>query len=349
MNFDLGAALLSEARMKAERQAPDPWEGQIYSIIDAYTPREPVKYVIDSLFREGSVNVVYGPPGSLKSLLLGDGAMHVSASLEWIGRHVIGGAALWIDLDNGKRRTHARVEALARAHNLPEDTPFLYVSMPSPWLNAGNKKDMAALEKRIIDRDITFVVIDNLSQICPGADENTDEMILIMAHIRLLAERTGAAIVIIHHQRKSMANARAGESLRGHSSIESAVDLALRVTREPDSNIITIESTKTRDMDVPLFACEFRYTHKPGTHELETAGFTLADIEDTTSDAAIGMKIIDVIREHPGINQTSLIIKMQGLVEVGEKQLRAIINQMESKKRIRAIPGAKRAKQYHCN
>jgi hypothetical protein len=40
------------------------------TVATAYIPRPPTRYVIDELFEAGSLNVVYGAPGSLKSLLL---------------------------------------------------------------------------------------------------------------------------------------------------------------------------------------------------------------------------------------------------------------------------------------
>ena len=38
---------------------------------------------------------------------------------------------LWIDFDNGRRCTRERIGAIGRGHDLPEDTAFRYVSMPT--------------------------------------------------------------------------------------------------------------------------------------------------------------------------------------------------------------------------
>jgi len=52
-------------------------------------------------------------------------------------------------------------------------------------------------------------------------------MATVMGHFRYLAEQAKVAVILIHHQRKSNgSNARLGERLRGHSSIEAALDLA---------------------------------------------------------------------------------------------------------------------------
>jgi hypothetical protein len=53
-----------------------------------------------------------------------------------VAREVIQAPVLWVDFDNGPRRTDERVAAVGRAYQLPPTTPFHYVSMPSPWLDA---------------------------------------------------------------------------------------------------------------------------------------------------------------------------------------------------------------------
>ncbi len=107
---------------------------------------------------------------------------------------------------------------------------------------------------------------------------------------------------MIHHERKSNGlQSRAGRSLRGHSSIESAIDLALRVDRQEDTNFITIQSTKSRDCVVPVFGAEFRYEHKTGTKELAEAGFFKIELKNTPS--AIENFIIETIENTPEINR----------------------------------------------
>jgi hypothetical protein len=75
-----------------EQVNPDPWADQIFTLKDAYAPREPLSYVIDNLFPPGSLSIVYGPPGSLKSMLLSDAAMSTAAGTDWLGRKVTQGA-----------------------------------------------------------------------------------------------------------------------------------------------------------------------------------------------------------------------------------------------------------------
>jgi RecA-family ATPase len=171
-------------------------------------------------------------------------------------------------------------------------------------------------------------------------------MIPIMGALRQLAEATGAAIVLIHHQRKTgQISARAGESLRGHSSIEAALDLAILIEREEGSGVISLKSTKTRGVDVYPFSAEFTYTHKPGTTELETAKFWGLAVEDTTSDKAIEKAILDVLSLET-LNQSSLVkaVKERGIT--GTNRILGVIKRLENSKKIKAETGAKGAQFY---
>jgi transcriptional regulator with XRE-family HTH domain len=262
---------------------------QVYTLADAYKPRPKLRYVVDGLFPLPSLSIVYGAPGTLKSLLMADMAVSVAAGAPWLplpsaalerGIPTLPVAVLWCDFDNGPRITHERFEALGRARHLAETVPLSYVSMPSPWLDAHNTTAIAVLAQCMHELGTLLVCLDNLTVVRGKAEENSAEMGSVMANFRRLAEDTGAAVILIHHQRKNTQGgkgqdmtARAGDRLRGHSSIEAAIDLALLVEREPQSSILDLQSTKTRGVDALPFRAQFTYEYKTGTTELATARF----------------------------------------------------------------------------
>jgi hypothetical protein len=47
----------------------DPW-GEPYTLTNAFETRPPVKYLIEGLFKKPSLNMIYGAPGGLKTLLV---------------------------------------------------------------------------------------------------------------------------------------------------------------------------------------------------------------------------------------------------------------------------------------
>jgi len=255
---------------------PDPW--QAYTLRDAFAPREPLVWVVDNIISAGSLNIWYGSPGTLKSMLLTDLAVCVATGARWLSRpdephsgiETTPAGVMWLDFDNGQRRTHERFAALARARKLNDAAPITYYSMPRPKLAAGDADSIHALLARMINRNVGLVIIDNLGKVAGDADENSADMQKPMDGLRHLAE-TGYAVVVIHHQRKSNGvNVRAGETLRGHGSIEAALDLAMLVTREDET--VTITPTKTRGQNIKEFKANFAFENDEH-HELVTARF----------------------------------------------------------------------------
>lgn len=329
----------------------------IYTLAEAYKPRPPLQYIVSDLFSLPSLSIVYGPPGTLKSLLLADMAICVSAGLPWLpplpnaegaAYNTLQSPAIWLDFDNGKRRTDERFEALARARDLPETTPLYYASMPAPWLDAGSSDSINALAGYIHDRGIKLAVIDNLGVITGKTDENASEMATVMRGLRWLAENTGAAIVLIHHQRKNNGmNSRAGDTLRGHSSIEASLDLALLVERDEHAEFVTVKSTKTRGVDVLPFMAQFVYEHKTKTTELAKARFLGLQVEDVVSDYAIEQKIIAVVSEKQPINKGEIVANLKKTLQnIGTNRIRDTIDRLCDFQKLNETLGLHGAKFY---
>ncbi len=316
----------------------------IYTLVDAYAPRPPLQFSVCGIFMRPSLNVIYGAPGSLKSMLMADVCMCVALGEPWLAGltntaqniPTIKCNVMWIDFDNGKRRTDERFDAIGKAFGAASTTPLYYASMALPWLDLTKTGMTMDLIDMLKSMDIGFVVMDNLGVISGNADENTVEMIQVMGNLRLIAERTQAAVTVIHHQRKMQgrkSDARQGDALRGHSSIEASLDLALQVEREANSESVIVRATKARGADVKPFGALFIYDQKPGTHELETARFYGLDSAVAASDKAIVDAILEAIEGAPnGSMKQSEIVKAvkEEVEDVGQNRIRAILAKMES-------------------
>ena len=313
---------------------PDPWT--IYTLKDAYKPRPPLTYLVDELLVVPSLSMTYGAPGVMKSMLVADLCVCVAGGLIWLppekvgspsGRRTTKSPVLWCDFDNGKRRTDERFDALAHTRGLADSTPLYYVSMPTPWLDAMDLILVEELKLRIIRMGVKLVVIDNLGTIKGSAEENSGDMVQVMANLRYIAEAASCAVIVLHHQRKSNGTiGRAGETVRGHSSIEAALDLALLVERDEHKEDIRVRSTKTRDVDVFPFGALFHYTHRTGTKELEKAEFRGVEVEDETSDGAIKGAVIDVLAVDAPLCLKDLVAKIKArFPNLGVHKVRRIL------------------------
>lgn len=338
-NFEdgLDEALERLTEIKLGAGGPLPWEPR--TLADAYEADDPTQFVIDGLFELPSLNVVYGAPSTFKTVLLTEAAICVAAGLPWLEplpgelanttRETSLVPTLWLDFDNGAKRMDKRVAAIGRARDLDAETlPFSYVCLPTPWLDASDNSTMQALARYIQRGSYGLVVVDNLGTVSGGADENSAaEMAPIFSNFRQVVERTGAALVIIHHRRKAQAG-RAGDALRGSTSIEAALDLALQVTREPGSDLATLQSTKVRGADVYPFGALWTYDHKPDTTDLLRARFYGMPVDDTTSDHAIRETVLEIVEAQPGITRGDLVSTTGEGLGVGRNRIRRNIKQL---------------------
>jgi len=67
-----------------QEQQPDDldlWHGQIYTLEEAFKPRQPIEYVVEGIVALPSLAICYGSPGCFKSLILADLAICVAAGL----------------------------------------------------------------------------------------------------------------------------------------------------------------------------------------------------------------------------------------------------------------------------
>ena len=338
-----------KAAKQAIQEKADPWKP--FTLVDAYADRPPVEYAAKGLFALPSLNIVYGPPGCLKSFLMADLLICIASGQLWLppapwqnktsGIETTTCQTMWLDFDMGEDQTHDRFAALARARELSINTPVLYYSMPNPWLDASNKGSIGRLIIRAKEAGTKLIIIDNLGTISGGMEENSGAMIRVMSLLRQLAEETGAALILIHHQRKAVAlrNARAGEALRGHSSIEAAIDLGLHIER--DDKIVTIKSTKTRRVDVLPFSAYFTFEHKAGTKDLQTAKFFSLEVEDTSSDTAIQHEIESALTGCT-MNKTELAKTVkEELTTIGINRIRNYIDKAASEGKIKTQEGKK--------
>lgn len=334
------------------------WKG--YTLADAYKKRPPKQYVVDGVFAIPSLNIVYGSPGCMKSMLMADLVGAVLADEPWLTglpgqcvrqKPTTKANVVWIDFDNGSDRSHERFEAVARARGLAEDnTDFTYYSMPAPRLNANDIGQCVELADVIIGKNAKLVIIDNLGTISGGTDENSTAMVPILANLRMIAELARACVIVIHHQRKSSKNtkgARQGEGLRGSTSIEAALDEVLNVVRDGKTDHVIVSSTKTRGSSIRKFAAVFAYDHKPGTDELLSARYYGEEVPggvDVDDGDDIKNAVIEVLQDgslNKGILSKSVKLRLSNL---GVNRIDREIDELANEGVIKISPGRGMAK-----
>ena len=254
----------------------------IKSYADALILKPRIGYLVDKILQAGSISVWYGYPGSLKSNIVMDLCFAVATGKPWLpsmppdksvtGQNTVQTPVIWIDIDNGEDVVEERMRAFGSVYGADSSTPFFY--MPYPDIRAISSRYMEDLTSFIASTCLSrpLIVMDTLLRAARVKDENSSEMDTVMYNIRKLAEDLKATLALISHSNK-VNTGRAGNSLRGHSSIEGGVDSVFRVSRDGNSDIIEVTNEKARRKPVDAFAARWTFDSDPVSDELIQARF----------------------------------------------------------------------------
>ena len=171
---------------------------EVYWAKDAFKPLPPIDWIIEGLFSPGSVSVFFGEPGAKKTLALLDAMVCIVLGKNWLKFKTKKGNTLFIDEDNGPRRLRDRITKTILGHGGKENVPLAFTTYQQ--LNVRKCEDISNFAQLIKSIEAHFVVIDALACVIPGADENAVKDIQPgFMSLRQVAEKTQAAIAIIHH------------------------------------------------------------------------------------------------------------------------------------------------------
>lgn len=337
---EIDAALdLARKLPEAEQPAPAGW-GWL-TLKDAYQDKGPRRYLIGGVLRVPSLSILYGPSGDLKSMLALDLALSVAGGKPWLqplpdgpeaeAYEVTRAPVLWVDVDQGQDELERRTQALGRTHDLTDDLPFAYVSFPTPAFVASDPAAVELVIATVRASKAELVVLDNLGTISGGADENSNQMVAVMSGLRQIAELGGCAVLVIHHRTKGDSKGR--DSLRGHSSIMAALDLALEVTREEGGDTLTLRATKSRAAPVKPFSALWTW-RQDNAGELAGGRFfglgrptaealgkqeqaELCILKDMT-DGMNQTELVNLVKESAGVGRNTTLAAINALVARGE-------------------------------
>lgn len=317
---------------------------QVFTAETALEERPPINYLVEGVIWEASLNIVFGRPEAMKSLLLIDMLAAIAGGQPWLqgggepGWETHEAPVYWVDFDSGRRETHDRIGAALRARRLGGN--FVYSSMPKPPLDASDLASVAILADVIRRTGARAVVVDNLGVVSGGVEENSAAMIGVMNNLRLLADETGAAVTLIHHSRKSVQlGGNVGESLRGHSGILAALDTSIYLQRDPGSQIITGVPAKSRRVTLPAFQAVFEFEHFEGGDVLRTSRFVGLPTDVGLTDKMVEETILEVL-QGISLTQRDLVEAVkEAMPDVGVNRVRGVAAQLAVAERVRREKG----------
>lgn len=184
-------------------------------------------YLVKGVLATEAMSVIYGPSNSGKTFFALDMAFHLAIGAEWRGRRVRQCSVLYLAAEGGRGVVN-RIAALKHTHGIC-DVPLALKRAGLDLLH-----DQADLQ-HIVDLIITvrdrnpdlpvLVVIDTLSRIMAGGDENSAaDMTALIRNIDAIRATVKAHVALVHHSGKDTAR-----GARGHSSLRAATDTEIEV------------------------------------------------------------------------------------------------------------------------
>ncbi|PSC06729.1 hypothetical protein SLNSH_02735 [Alsobacter soli] len=217
------------------------------SIADILSRPDPV-FMIDRHIPEQSVGFLYGDPGTGKSFIALDQALHIALGRgSWHG-HAIrsrpGGTVVYL-AGEGSQGFKARLQTWLDYHKTPSDQQDRFVLIPE-GVNMMEADQVRALADTIRERvadpaGVVLIVVDTVSRAMPGADENLQkEMTLFVRACDVLKEEFGCCVMGVHH-----AN-REGQ-MRGSSVLLGAGDFVFKLDRKKGATVGRLTCEKQKD------------------------------------------------------------------------------------------------------
>jgi hypothetical protein len=204
-----------------------------------FDPNQPaVRWLIKNIMPEQGLGTIFGPSKSGKTFFCLDLAMCVGLGREWRGKKVAQAQVAYICAE-GARGFCLRGRAYLEYHGIERQGLPIHVLADAPNLmETQDVKDLIAAVRSI--EGVKLVIVDTLSQVTPGADENAGkDMGRAIAHCNTIARATGAFVLLVGHTGKDETKGQ-----RGWSGMPAAYDLSIQVDRENDARNATIDKLK---------------------------------------------------------------------------------------------------------
>lgn len=235
-----GLTVLKRARAlgwSPEAVKPElPPRGRLTQIAE-FAQLRPVSWLIKGVLPAAELAVVYGASGSGKSFFVLDMVAAIARGIEWRGRKTRQCPVVYIAAE-GASGFRARTLAYGR-HQDADLTTMPFHVLPSAVDLVDGYLELCEDIEQIGGAGI--VVVDTLSAVTPGLDENTGrDMGQLVNACRQVHAATGALVILVHHSGKD-----AEQGARGWSGLRAACDCEIRVTQEGPDRAARI--TKQKD------------------------------------------------------------------------------------------------------
>ena len=196
----------------------------------------PTPWLIQDFIPENSMTMIYGSPGSGKTFLALDMALHIAHNKEWHGKNVRPGLVIYI-AGEGVGGLRKRLKAWNQAHKNEPGLGLRIVPLPIGLLDEDEIQALIQTIQQIKnDLDVRLVVFDTVARCMAGDENSAQDMGLAIKAMDKIRETFKCAVMPIHHSGKDR-----DRGARGSTALIGAVDVSLRVDRQDDILLLSTE------------------------------------------------------------------------------------------------------------
>lgn len=282
------------------------------------------KPLIGGVLDQGTVSLLYGYRGSLKSFIAFDWMASVGTGVQWQGRRTEKRRGLYVAAE-GARGYPGRFDAWETGWQTKiADGEVDLLPRPVNLMTGTEVNNLGAL---IEWGGYGFVVLDTLARCAVGGDENSSkDMGLVIERLYFLLDKTpdrSGVILVVTHTGKDQ------KTLRGSSALDAGVDTVYSATR--DGMSVTLNREKRKDgpeADRHVLAldpipgtgsCTLKAVTGETTGETATRTATLRLIMSQyfVSTGATGAALRDMAMGEGGMSRPSYYRAVSDLLESG--------------------------------
>ena len=190
-------------------------------VSDIPTP-PPIEWVWENRIAKGYITMLGGTGGVGKSALVASLEVAVLSGRMFLGGTTLQGAVVHADFDTDERAQLPWLERAVVGQGVSREVLDGISYVDSEEGGFMDEAGLAALKEHALSVGAVLIVVDAFTSAFPMIRGNdAGEVMQVMSAFRQLAKDTGAAVVVLDHTPKPMANSPEGRGLLG-STIKSA-------------------------------------------------------------------------------------------------------------------------------
>ena len=227
--------------IKAVEQVVSPLTTSRFLTLEQIQNMPPASWLIEGFVPEQSLCILYGAPGTFKTFLALDAALCVANGRPFFNRPVKAGVVFYL-AGESPAGFRLRIAAWEKRYGHTSEHPPFYLQPGGAVLNQDGESAKLAKDILAISDSPKLIVVDTLQVYLEGNENSPEYMGAFIRACVELREKTGAAVVILHHLGKDRS-----KGARGHTSLAGTADAMFEMAKQGQLGLLRCTKMKEAD------------------------------------------------------------------------------------------------------